>query len=87
VIKRQLTMIDPVTTIRLVGQTEAGSAEVHPARDTQPKATNGRWGGRNTSAIPCDRQRPFRALLCLKKPSCRRQEMSLNCNVDLSNSR
>ena len=35
-----------MTIIPLVGQTEAGSAEVQPARDTQPKATNSRWDGR-----------------------------------------
>jgi len=35
-----------MATIPVVGQTEAGSAEVQPARDNQPKATNGRWGGR-----------------------------------------
>ena len=36
-----------MTIIPLVGQTEAGSAEVQPARDNQPKATNGRWGDRD----------------------------------------
>ena len=34
-------------TITLTGETEAGSAEVQPARDNPSKATNGRWGGRN----------------------------------------
>ena len=29
----------------LVGQTEAGSVEVQPARDSQLKATNCRWDG------------------------------------------
>ena len=67
-IKRTLTNINPMATIPLVGQTEAGSAEVQPTRDNQPKATNRRWGGSNTSAIPLYQQKPFRALLCLKKP-------------------
>jgi len=31
--------------IALAGETEAGSAEVQPARDSPLKATNGRWGG------------------------------------------
>ena len=36
----------------LAGETEAGAAEVQPARDNQLKATNGRWGGSYTPAIP-----------------------------------
>ena len=32
-------------TMTLVGQTEAGSAEVQPARDSQLNATNCRWDG------------------------------------------
>jgi len=72
--KRVLTIIKELTTIPLVGQTEAGSAEVQPARDSQPKATNCRWGGSYTPAIPFyELLRQFRALLCLKKPPCRRQ--------------
>ena len=85
--------------IQLVGKTEAGSAEAQPARDSQLKATNCRWGGSYTSAIPFyDSQRQFRALKCLKKPNkkrpaeggfiiCRRQQKSQNKEVDLSNSR
>jgi len=33
----------------LAGETEAGSAEVQPARDSQLKATNCRWGGSHTN--------------------------------------
>jgi len=85
--------------MRLVGQTEAGSVEVQPARDSRLRATNCRWDGSNTSAIPFyDSQRQFRALKCLKKPDkkrpaegggiiCRRQEKSLNKKMDLSNLR
>jgi len=54
--------------IQLVGKTEAGSAEAQPARDSQLKATNCRWGGSYTPAIPFYEPRQFRALLCLKKP-------------------
>ena len=43
--KRILTMISELITMTLVGQTEAGSVEVQPARDSRPKATNCRWGG------------------------------------------
>ena len=83
----------------LVGQTEAGSVEVQPARDSRPKATNCRWDGSNKSAIPSyDSQKQFRASKCLKKPNkkspakggciiCQRQQKSLNKKVDLSNSR
>ena len=83
----------------LVGQTEAGSVEVQPARDSRLKATNCRWGGSYKSAIPSyDSQKQFRALKCLKKPNkkspaeggyiiCQRQQKSLNRKVDLSNSR
>ena len=97
--KRSLTKMKELTRMILVGQTEAGSVEVQPARDSQLKATNCRWDGSNTSAIPFyDSQKQFRALSCLKKPDkkspaeggfiiCRRQEKSLNKKVDLSNSR
>jgi hypothetical protein len=66
--KRSLTKMNEQTRMTLVGQTEAGSVEVQPARDSQLKATNCRWDGSNTSAIPFyDSQRQFRALKCLKK--------------------
>ena len=72
--KRSLTIIDELTRMPLVGETEAGSAEVQPARDSQLKATNCRRDGSYTPAIPFyELQRQFRALLCLKKPPCRRQ--------------
>ena len=72
--KRILTKIKELTKIALVGKTEAGSVEVQPVRDSQLKATNCRWGGSYTPAIPFyELQRQFRALLCLKKPPCRRQ--------------
>jgi len=97
--KRSLTKMNELTRMTLVGQTEAGSVEVQPARDSRLKATNCRWDGSYTSAIPSyDSQRQFRALKCLKKPDknspaeggfiiCQRQEKSLNKKVDLSNSR
>ena len=50
------------------GQTEAGSAEAQPARDSWLKATNGRWGGSYTPVIPFYDPRQFGALQCLKKP-------------------
>jgi len=76
--KTSLTVTSEQITILLVGETDAGSAEVQPARDNQLRATNCRRDGSYTPAIPfykLDRQ--FRALLCLKKPSCRRQDSLL----------
>jgi len=72
--KRILTTITELTTMVLVGQTEAGSAEVQPirlrlragsARDSQLKATNCRGGGGYTplmpkkTSLPKARQSPF----------------------------
>jgi len=97
--KRSLTKMNELTTMTLAGETEAGSAEVQPARDSPFKATNCHWDGSNAFAIPFyELQKQFRALLCLKKPDkkspaeggfiiCRRQGKSLNKKVDLSNSR
>ncbi len=97
--KRILTKMKELTRMILVGQTEAGSVEVQPARDSRLKATNCRWGGSNnlpSHFTNCKNN----SELCnaLKKPDknspakggfsiCRRQEKSLNCEVDLSDSR
>jgi hypothetical protein len=43
--KRHLTKIDEPMTILSAGETDSGSAEVQPARDSQAKATNCRWDG------------------------------------------
>ncbi len=97
--ERSLTKTEQLTKISLAGETEAGSAEEQLARDNQSKATNCRWGGSLSPAIPFyDSQRQFRALKCLKKPNkkrpaeggfiiCRRKQKSQNKEVDLSNSR
>ena len=45
-IKRILTLVNDLIIMLWTGQTEAGSVEVQPARDSQFKATNCRWGGR-----------------------------------------
>jgi len=64
--KRTLTLVSELIIMLLAGETEAGSVEVQPARDSQLKATNCRWGG-SLSAIPFyELLRQFRALLCLK---------------------
>ena len=74
-------------TIGLVGQTEAGSAEVQPARDNQLKATNGRWDDRQNRSSHIFAQNHFELCYAFKKPSCQRQDLSLKCKVDLSISR
>ena len=72
--KIYLTIIDELTRILLVGETETGSAEEQLARDSQLKATNCRWDGSYVPVVPFyELQRQFRALLCLKKPPCRKQ--------------
>ena len=68
--KRILTLMSELATILLAGETEAGNAEVQPARDSRFKAMNCRWGGRLIPAIPfCQTQSQFSVLECLKKPN------------------
>jgi hypothetical protein len=43
--KQILTLVSELITMLLAGETEAGSVEVQPARDSQLNATNCRWGG------------------------------------------
>ena len=50
--KRILTLMSELIIMLLAGKTEVGSVEVQPARDSQLKATNCRWGGSYTPAIP-----------------------------------
>ncbi len=50
--KRILTLVSELIIMLLAGKTEAGSAEVQPARDSQLKAMNCRWGGSLIPAIP-----------------------------------
>ena len=67
-IKSSLTKMNERARIALASKTEAGSAEAQPARDSRLKATNCRWDGSSTPAIPFQEQRQFRALPCLEKP-------------------
>ncbi|MHC4752967.1 MAG: hypothetical protein ACYTFW_24260 [Planctomycetota bacterium] len=50
--KTSLTMIEQMTRIPLVGETEVGSAEVQPARDSQLGVTDYRMGGRIQIGCP-----------------------------------
>ena len=74
--KRHLTKIDEPMTILSAGETDSGSAEVQPARDSQAKATNCRWDGGLNSAVPFIRQ-SILSLLMPQKTSCRRQVYKL----------
>ena len=92
--KRILTLMSELATILLAGETEAGNAEVQPARDSRFKAMNCRWGGRLIPAIPfCQTQSQFSVLECLKKPNKKSPAKGgfllteEKKNVDLSNSR
>ena len=58
--KNCLTEMNKTMIILSAGETEAGSAEVQPARDSQAKATNGRGDGGILPVIP-SLQRLFRA--------------------------
>ena len=72
-----LTDTSEAMTMLLAGETDAGSAEVQPARDSRAKATNGRRDGGMTSVIPSIK-RSFGAFLCLKKPPRRRRGKELS---------
>jgi len=50
--KRSLTIIEQMTTIPLVGETEVGSAEAQLTRDSQPGVTDYRTGGRFPTGHP-----------------------------------
>jgi len=81
-------MTEEMTIMRLVGQTEASSAEEQLARDSQLKATNCRTDGGEIPAIPfyhCTKA--IQSFAMPKKTSLPKARLSLNCKMDLSNSR
>jgi len=67
--KRSLTKMRELTTMTLVGQTEAGSVEVQPARDSQLNAMNCRWGGGLLPSHFTIRQDNSELCNALKKPN------------------
>ena len=85
-LNRDLTDMTETMTMLPAGETEAGSAEVQPARDSRAKATDGRRDDSSKPVIPSFR-RSSRAFLCLKKPPCRRQGLGVNRERRLSISR
>ena len=95
--KRILTLVSELIIMLLAGETEAGSVEVQPARDSRFKATNCRWdGGFLTSHFTNfdDNSELCNALKNLIKRSRQRPVQYLtkaaksqNCETDLSDSR
>ena len=71
-----LTEMSWTMTMPLVGETEAGSAQVQPVRDSRTKATDGRRDDGVMPVIPSS-PIPSRAFLCLKKPPRRRRGKEL----------
>ena len=72
-----LTDMSKTMTMWLVGETEAGSAEVQPARDSRAKATDGRRDDGMMSVIPF-LPKPFGAFLCLLKTSLPKARLRAN---------
>ena len=86
--KRSLTIIEQMTTIPLVGETEVGSAEAQPAKDSQPGVTDYCMGGRFQIGHPVHFfTTVIQNSLMPKKTSLPKARQSLNSEVDLSNSR
>ena len=64
-----LTLVSELTIMLLAGKTEAGSVEVQPARDSQFKATNCRWGGSLLPSRFTDYKNNSELCNALKKPN------------------
>ena len=80
-----LTDMSKTKIMFLVGETEAGSAEVQPARDSRAKATDGRRGDglMLSSHFTQNHPEPFYA----SKNLLAKGEAGVNCKRHLSNSR
>lgn len=84
-IKTQLTIIDTATTMPTTGETEAGSAEVQPARDNQPGVTDDRCGGPLPNARPTQpstktiQSSPMPKKNLIKQPRAAKPINSLKC--------
>lgn len=81
-------MIEQMTTMPSVGETEVGSAEVQPTRDSQLKATNSRRDGGEISAFPFySHTTAIQSFAMPKKTSLPKARLSTNRETDLSNLR
>ena len=83
-----LTIIEEMITMPLAGKTEAGSAEVQPARDSRLGVTDYRMGGRFQVGRPAHfLEMVIQNSLMPKKTSLPKARYSLNRKRNLSNSR
>jgi len=83
-----LTITEEMVTMPLAGKTEAGSAEVQPARDNRLGVTDYRMGGRfQIGRPPHFLETVIQNSLMPKKTSLPKARQSLNTKVDLSDSR
>jgi len=83
-----LTIIEEMITMPLAGETEAGSAEEQPARDSRLGVTDYRMGGRFQIGRPTHfLERVIHNSLMPEKTSLPKARHSLNYKVDLSDSR
>ena len=87
-IKNDLTITEKITTMQLAGETEAGSAEVQPARDSRLGVTDYRMGGRSQIGRPALLlETVIQNSLMPKKTSLPKARQSLNPNWKMSVSR
>jgi len=88
VINSDLTIIEEMITIPLVGETEAGSAEEQPARDSRPGVTDYRMGGCFQTGRPAHfLEMVIQNSLMPKKTSLPKARYSLNRKWRMSVSR
>jgi len=87
-IRNDLTITEKIITMPLVGQTEAGSAEVQPARDSRLGVTDYRMGGRSQIGCPAlFWEMVIQNSLMPKKTSLPKARHSLNRKAKLSDLR
>ena len=84
-IRKDLTITEKIITMQLAGETEAGSAEVQPARDSRLGVTDYRMGGRSQIGRPAHfLEMVIQNSLMPKKTSLPKARYSLNRKVKLS---
>ena len=83
-----LTIIEEMITIQLAGETQAGSAEEQPVRDSRPGVTDYRMGGRFQTGRPAHfLEMVSQNSLMPKKTSLPKARYSLNRKWKMSVSR
>ncbi len=83
-----LTIIEEMITMPLAGETQAGSAEEQPARDSRLGVTDYRMGGRFQIGRPAHfLEMVSQNSLMPKKTSLPKARYSINCKWTMSGSR